>query len=64
LNCSADSGATIAGRAGGLLRPGRFLTAAQGPHNRLLVSLCQTMGVDVKTFGDPKYGSGALAGLS
>ncbi len=33
------------------------------PHNRLLVSLCQAMGVDVDTFGDPVYGSGGVPGL-
>ncbi len=34
------------------------------PHNRLLVSLCQIMGLkEVLTFGNPKYGSGPLPDL-
>lgn len=34
------------------------------PHNRVLVSLCQMMGLkDVTTFGNPKFGSGTIPGL-
>ena len=45
-------------------RTGRYLSFSGEPHNGLLVSLCQAMGLDdVTTFGDPEYGSGPLPGL-
>ncbi|XXT23498.1 DUF1552 domain-containing protein [Sorangium sp. So ce429] len=53
----------IAGRAGGALRTGRFLSFAGDPHNNLLVALCNAMGVDVSTFGNPAYCTGPLPGL-
>ncbi|WP_438010254.1 DUF1552 domain-containing protein [Sorangium sp. So ce321] len=53
----------IAGRAGGALRTGRFLSYAGDPHNDLLVALCNAMGVDVSTFGNPAYCTGPLPGL-
>ncbi|WP_437665859.1 DUF1552 domain-containing protein [Sorangium sp. So ce1182] len=53
----------IAGRAGGALRTGRFLSYAGDPHNNLLVALCNAMGVDVSTFGNPAYCTGPLPGL-
>ncbi|WP_437839703.1 DUF1552 domain-containing protein [Sorangium sp. So ce1153] len=53
----------IAGRAGGALRTGRFLSYAGDPHNNLLVALCNAMGVDVSTFGNPAYCTGPLSGL-
>ncbi|MFO0631543.1 MAG: DUF1552 domain-containing protein [Nannocystaceae bacterium] len=54
----------LAGGAGGALQGGRYLDAGQAPHNRMLVSLCQLMDVDVDTFGDNDPGSGGLPGLS
>ncbi|WP_437759205.1 DUF1552 domain-containing protein [Sorangium sp. So ce1389] len=53
----------IAGRAGGALRTGRFLSYAGDPHNNLLVALCNAMGVDVSTFGNPAHCTGPLPGL-
>ncbi|WP_437552792.1 DUF1552 domain-containing protein [Sorangium sp. So ce367] len=53
----------IAGGAGGALRTGRFLRYAGDPHNNLLVALCNAMGVDVSTFGNPAYCTGVLPGL-
>ncbi|WP_437626360.1 DUF1552 domain-containing protein [Sorangium sp. So ce1151] len=53
----------IAGRAGGALRTGRFLSYAGDPHNNLLVALCNAMGVEVSTFGNPAYCTGPLPGL-
>jgi hypothetical protein len=50
----------VIGGGGGYFPTGRFETFAQVPHNRLLVSLAQSMGVATDTFGDPGYGSGAL----
>ncbi|WP_437930815.1 DUF1552 domain-containing protein [Sorangium sp. So ce291] len=53
----------IAGRAGGALRTGRFLSYAGDPHNNLLVALCNAMGADISTFGNPAYCTGPLPGL-
>jgi hypothetical protein len=58
----------IAGRCGGYFKTGRFLKygGAEGgaAHNDLLISLCNAMDVDVKTFGDPAFCSGPLPGLT
>jgi hypothetical protein len=54
----------LAGGCGGKLVMGRYLTYDGVPHNRLLVSLCQLLGLDgVTTFGTTDQGSGPLAGL-
>ena len=53
----------IAGKAGGRFTTGRYLKVPGETHGKLLVSLCQAMGVDVKTFGNPVSGTGPLAGL-
>ncbi|WP_437290743.1 DUF1552 domain-containing protein [Sorangium sp. So ce406] len=53
----------IAGGAGGALRTGRYLRYAGDPHNNLLVTLCNAMGVEVSTFGNPAYCTGLLPGL-
>lgn len=47
----------LAGSAGGYFKTGRFIDLGTQsiPHNRILLSLCQAMGADVTTFGDPKY---------
>ena len=50
----------VIGGGGGYFPTGRFETFSQVPHNRLLVSLTQSMGIATDTFGDPGYGSGAL----
>jgi hypothetical protein len=50
----------LAGRAGGGLRTGRFLQYDDDSHSNLLVSVCQLMGVDTETFGNPQYCSGPL----
>jgi hypothetical protein len=55
----------LAGGAGGALTPGRYLQAPGAVHNRLLVSICQLMGLtDVQKFGSTDKGSGGLPGLS
>lgn len=54
----------IAGSAGGAFKTGRLLKYNKEPHNKLLVSLCQAMGVSVNSFGSTKYGLGPLAGLT
>lgn len=55
----------LAGKAGGALAPGRFLDYQDLPHNNLLVSVCQAMGLsDVSSFGIEGVCTGALEGLS
>lgn len=54
----------LAGGAAGQLTGGRYLTFDGVPHNRLLVSICNMMGLsDVKTFGSTDQGQGPLSGL-
>ncbi len=50
--------------ATGFLTTGRYLKLGGEPHQKLLVSLCQGMGLDNATFGDPSVGQGPLEGLS
>ena len=60
----------LAGRCGGAVKTGRFLQYGPRvgepapPHNDLLVAIAQAMGVDIDTFGNPAYCSGALRGLA
>jgi hypothetical protein len=43
---------------------GRYLQFPGENHQKLLVSMCQAMGLTNPTFGDPSYGAGPLAGLT
>lgn len=54
----------LAGSAGGAFRPGRHLRFDGVPHSQLLVSVCQALGLENDTFGDPSTGVGGLAGLA
>ncbi len=54
----------LAGGAGGYLSPGRHLSFPGESHGKLLVSICQAMGLTNDSFGDPAYGTGPLSGLS
>ena len=55
----------IAGGAGGALRTGRLVTYNPvQPHNNLLVSIANTMGTNITTFGNPAYCTGALSNLT
>ena len=55
----------LAGKAQGQLRTGRWLKVKSGtPHNNLLVSVLNMFGGTDETFGDPKYCTGALTGLT
>jgi hypothetical protein len=55
----------LLGSAGGRLRTGRYLQFGAQPHNRLLISLLQVMGVEATTFGHADFGGGGpLAGLT
>ncbi len=53
----------LAGGSGGALRTGRYLKYDGVPHNNLLVSLLNGLGLDDVTFGDPRFCTGALPGL-
>jgi hypothetical protein len=57
----------LAGSCGGRFRPGRFVdyaTSGWHPHNDLLVSVAQAMGLADTTFGDPAHCTGPLPGLT
>jgi hypothetical protein len=54
----------LAGRAGGALEAGRFLRYDDDSHSNLLVSVCQLMGVQAETFGNPEYCQGPLRVLT
>jgi hypothetical protein len=49
-----------AGSAGGQIETGRYLSLPGVPHNDLLVSCLQLMGLPDTTFGDAKYCTGPL----
>jgi Protein of unknown function (DUF1552) len=55
----------LAGSAGGTLRTGRYLSydGQSLPHNNLLVSLINAMGIPDTRFGKAEWCTGALAGL-
>jgi hypothetical protein len=49
---------------GGCFTPGRYVDFGGAPHQKLLVSICQAMGLDNQTFGDASHGTGPLEGLA
>jgi len=53
----------LAGGAGGYWPTGRLLRYDGDPHDNLLVSICNAMGVETETFGNPAYCDGPLRGL-
>jgi hypothetical protein len=59
------AGYVLAGSAGGALQTGRFLdyTGQSLPHNNLLVSLLNAMGVPDQSFGESDWCTGPLTGL-
>ncbi len=55
----------LAGGAGGYFNTGRFIDYGDELQNRLLVSICDALGLDeVDTYGDMDDGSGPLPGLT
>lgn len=48
---------------GGVFKPGRYLKFGGAPHQKLLVSICQAMGLSNQTFGDATKGQGPLSEL-
>ncbi|MDC0718233.1 DUF1552 domain-containing protein [Nannocystis bainbridge] len=53
----------IAGGAGGRWQTGRYLKFAGESHGKLMVSLCQAMGLSNETFGNSMVGNGPLPSL-
>jgi hypothetical protein len=55
----------LAGGAKGQLRTGRLLKLArETPHNDLWVSVMNMFGLETRTFGNPQFCNGPLAGLT
>jgi hypothetical protein len=55
----------IAGKAGGAIRTGRFVTVpGELPHNDLWVSCQNIFGIESTVFGNPAYCTGAALGLA
>ncbi len=54
----------LAGSAGGALQTGRYIDFGGVPHNNLLVSIAQAMGLETTSFGPAKYCTGALSKLT
>lgn len=54
----------LVGNAQKYFKTGRVVSFPGKPHNPLLVSLCQAMGLDITTFGAPELNSGPLVGLT
>jgi hypothetical protein len=50
----------LAGGAGGAWKTGRYIKRVGEPHNNLLVSIANAMGVEIDTFGNPEFCTGAL----
>ncbi len=55
----------LAGSAGGYFSTGRTVEfEGDVGHNRLLVSLANSMGIETNEFGNPEFGTGPLPGLT
>lgn len=52
----------IAG-GGAALQRGRYLKLGGEPHQKLLVTLCQAMGLATEEFGETQHGTGVLPGV-
>ena len=60
-----DAPYVLAGSAGGTLKTGRLLKyVGDVPHNNLLVSLLNIMGLPDTTFGRPEWCTGPLSGVA
>ncbi|MBX7116854.1 MAG: DUF1552 domain-containing protein [Myxococcaceae bacterium] len=55
--------AFLIGSCQGALKTGQHLAMGGQPHNKLLVTLMNAMGLPDDQFGDPKFGSGPLQGV-
>jgi len=52
----------LVGSCGGYFKTGRLVDCKGEPHNKLLTTICNAMGMAVTSFGDPKY-AGTLPAL-
>jgi hypothetical protein len=48
---------------GGAIRTAQHLVVDGEPHQKLLVAICQAVGLSNPTFGDPSHGTGPLGGV-
>ncbi len=59
-----DAPFILAGSGGGYFKTGRYLSFnGVVPHNNLLVSIMNAMGLPATTFGNPAYCSGPIVEL-
>lgn len=63
LHVCEDVPFVLAGSAGGRFETGRYLRYNGEPHNHLLVSICQALGLSNQTYG-AAFGTGPLPGLA
>jgi hypothetical protein len=64
IHSRKDAPYVLAAGAGAALRTGRFLAySGDVPHNNLLVSILNAMGIPDTTFGAPEWCTGPLEGL-
>lgn len=54
----------LAGSANGYFKTGRMLSTGGAPHQKLLTSICQAMGLTNDSFGSAANGTGPLPGLA
>lgn len=52
------------GSNGGYFKTGRYLQYQNASHTDLLISILQSFGMDVSSFGDPRFSNGPLSGLT
>jgi hypothetical protein len=56
--------AVLLGSCGGVFKTGQHVKLGGASHGRLFVTLMNALEIDVQQFGDPKHGTGPLAGLT
>ncbi len=54
----------MAGSAGGYFDTGQYIDYIDIPHNNMLVSIQNAFGIESETFGDPRFVTGPLTGIS
>jgi hypothetical protein len=53
----------LAGKAGGSIRPGRYLHYGNESHSDLFVGIMNALDIEDTTFGDPEFCTGPIGGL-
>ncbi|ACY12674.1 DUF1552 domain-containing protein [Haliangium ochraceum] len=65
VHSRAEMPYVVMGSAGGYFQTGQYVQyPSETPHNKLLVSLMNAMGVPGDSFGSQEYGTGSLTGLT